>query len=291
VASPPVRRDACDLFFDPFHALYTAGLCDRIAPQESEKSPLPRPAPAARTDRAGYNASFAYPREGLDTSWGASPPARIEFAKRAVRIDLGAREVLFADDSSAGYDRLLSTLPLDQTLAMASLRVEAAQDPHTSVLVLNIDALRGPACPDHHWLYLPGSRSGFHRIGFYSNVDPGFLPAEHRETCTRVSLYVERAFAAGARPAEAEERRYAASVVAELQDWGFIAEPEVVDTSWVETAYTWSWPGSRWRELALEALERRGIELAGRYARWRFQGIADSIRDGLRAGARLREPD
>ena len=285
----------CDLFFHPFHALYTAGLCDRIAPQESEKSPVPRPVPpagdAAPRTGAGYNASFAYPREGLDTLVGRlAAGSRVEFAKRAVRMDPDAREVYFADGSSTGYDRLLSTLPLDQTLAMAGLRVEAAQDPHTSVLVLNIGALRGPACPDQHWLYLPGSRSGFHRIGFYSNVDSGFLPAAHREARSRVSLYVERAFAAGARPTEAEERRYAASVVAELQDWGFIAEPEVVDASWVETAYTWAWPGSRWRELALQALEQRGVELAGRYARWRFQGIADSIRDGLRAGARLREP-
>ncbi|HEY8156816.1 MAG TPA: FAD-dependent oxidoreductase [Myxococcota bacterium] len=279
----------CELFFHPFHELYTAGLCDRIAPQGSEKSPLARPGPAARTG-AGYNASFVYPREGLDTLVGRlAAGSRIELGKRAVRIASDAREVHFADGTTAGYDRLLSTLPLDQTLAMAGLRVEAAQDPHSSVLVLNIGALRGPACPDQHWLYLPGSRSGFHRIGFYSNVDAGFLPAAHRDSRTRVSLYVERAFAAGARSAEAEERRYAAAVVAELQDWGFIAEPEVVDASWVETAYTWSWPGSRWRERALEALEQRGVELAGRYACWRFQGIADSIRDGLRAGARLRE--
>ena len=58
-------------------------------------------------------------------------------------------------------------------------------DPHTSVLVLNL----GVTLPDtplarngYHWLYIPDSRSGFHRIGYYSNVDPPlFLPkAYHR---------------------------------------------------------------------------------------------------------------
>ena len=37
-------------------------------------------------------------------------------------------------------------------------------------------------------------------------------------------------------------------------------------------------------------LEAHGVEPVGRYARWHFQGIADSIRDGLRAGSLLREP-
>jgi hypothetical protein len=34
-------------------------------------------------------------------------------------------------------------------------------------------------------------------------------------------------------------------------------------------------------------LEDKGIYQIGRYGRWRFQGIADSIRDGLVAGSSL----
>jgi len=43
------------------------------------------------------------------------------------------------------------------------------------------------------------------------------------------------------------------------------------------------WPGSTWRKKAISALQEAGIEAIGRYARWHFQGIADSIRDGLGA--------
>ena len=32
-------------------------------------------------------------------------------------------------------------------------------------------------------------------------------------------------------------------------------------------------------------LEQAGIRPVGRYARWRFQGIADSLAEGLAAGA------
>ena len=285
----------CQLFFHPFHQLYTAGLCDRIAPQEAGKSLAPRAAAIAgaapATASRGYNASFVVPAEGLDSLVRRlAARTRIEYAKRAMRIDPGARQIEFSDGTFVGYDRLISTLPLDQTLAMAGLRVDVPPDPHTSVLVLNIGARRGPACPEQHWIYVPGSRSGFHRIGFYDNVDVSFLPAAYRSERSRVALYVERAFAGGARPDDSEVRRYAASVVDELASWGFIGLPEVVDASWVETAYTWSWPGSDWRALALRRLEAHGVEPVGRYARWHFQGIADSIRDGLRAGSLLREP-
>jgi hypothetical protein len=77
--------------------------------------------------------------------------------------------------------------------------------------------------------------------------------------------------------------------VAELQAWGFIEEAEVVDPTWIEVAYTWSWPGSRWKPEALRRLQEADIFQVGRYGRWIFQGIADSIRDGFYAGSSMRE--
>ena len=58
----------------------------------------------------------------------------------------------------------------------------------------------------------------------------------------------------------------------------------MVDPTWIDVAYTWSWPGSTWRVKALKALEEHGIYQVGRYARWVFQGIAESIKDGFIAG-------
>ncbi len=71
-------------------------------------------------------------------------------------------------------------------------------------------------------------------------------------------------------------------------EWGWIGEVEVIDHTWIEVAYTWSWPGSSWREKALKVLEEHGIYQAGRYGRWKFQGIAESLRDGIVAGAFLK---
>lgn len=282
-------RTLSDLFFDPFHALYTNGLYTRIAPQDGYKSPVNlRTAMVGAfegTAPVGYNATFVYPAAGLDgLARGLAEGCRVEYGRRAVSIDTRARTVGFADGGCVGYDRLISTLPLHTALEIAGLDA-GVPDPCTSVLVLNIGARRAPSCPDDHWVYVPSSLSGFHRVGFYSNVDPSFLPARSPER--RVSLYVERAYAHGARPDDWTTACYADEVVSELQDWGFIGDADVVHPTWIDVAYTWAWPGSRWRSDALRLLEKHGVHQVGRYGRWIFQGIADSIRDGLYVGAAL----
>jgi hypothetical protein len=62
----------------------------------------------------------------------------------------------------------------------------------------------------------------------------------------------------------------------------------VVHPTWIDVAYTWSWPGSGWTAEALRMLEDQSIYQVGRYGRWQFQGIADSIRDGFVAGRKSR---
>jgi protoporphyrinogen oxidase len=276
----------CELFFAPFHELYTAGLTGRIAPQDAHKLPIDRAlvrAGAQGTSIAvGYNVTFRYPARGLDhlVSTMASE-CNLQLGAEVTRICPRERLVELTDGKTYPYRRLLSTLPLDRTLALAGLTVSSKPDPHTSVLVLNIGGTAGPRCPDHHWLYVPESRAGFYRVGFYSNVEPSFAPTGSRHGA-RVSIYVERAFSSGARRDPSEN--YAQAVIEELRDWGWIDEVEIVDPTWVETAYTWSYPGSQWRDQALSCLEAAGVEMVGRYARWRFQGIADSIREGLRTG-------
>ncbi len=273
----------CRDFFFPFHELYTAGLYHRIAPQDGYKSPV-------TSASAGYNVEFGYPAAGLDSLIrGMAAQCRIQYASRVVAIDPRARRLQLADGRQIAYARLLSTLPLNRMIELTGIRLEAPADPWTSVLVVNIAARRGRNCPDVHWSYLPGSRAGFHRVGLYDNVEPTFLPPSGRAGNQLASLYVERAFVGGERPIGPECEAYAARVVAELQDWGFIGEVLLVDPTWIDVAYTWSWPGSSWKQQALAALAEVDIGQVGRYGRWIFQGIAGSIHDGLLAGQAARQ--
>lgn len=283
----------CRLFFFPFHDLYTAGLYRDIAPQDPYKSPV-NLAQAIRgafaeAPAAGYNVSYIYPRDGLDALARAmADRADLRCGKKATRIDPRRKEVTFADGSDTRYARLLSTLPLNRMMELTGLDPDELADPHTSVLVLNIGGVRGSRCPSDHWLYNPDAKSGFHRVGFYSNVDAAFVSRCDRAEDSRVALYIERAYVGGQRPTAAEVAAYQRAVERELQEWGFIAEVEVNDPTWIDVAYTWTRPGSQWRAKAMRRLEEYDIFPIGRYGRWVFQGIADSVRDGFIAGASFR---
>ena len=102
-------------------------------------------------------------------------------------------------------------------------------DPATAVLVVNIAGVKGRNCPSHHWVYLPSSRSGMHRVGFYSHVDGSFLPTKYRSCSDIVSIYAERSFASGAAPSAEEQVSISRAVVDELKDCEFIQQAIVVD--------------------------------------------------------------
>ncbi len=282
-------RTLYELFFRPFHDLYTSGLCDKIAPQDAYKSPVSLPAAIQGTFNptaaAGYNATFIYPKEGLNAlASRMAAQCDVHYGKRVADIDVQSREVAFSDGSGASYEFLISTLPLNRMMTITGLKAAARPDPAPAVLVVNIGAHRGRQCPPEHWVYIPSSKARFHRVGFYSNVDASFLPASGRGTSDRVSIYVEKSYPEGSKPSPLEMRALGESIAQELQEWGWIDGTEVVDPTWIDTAYTWSWVDSKWKLEALRLLQEQRIFQVGRYARWTFQGIADSIRDGFVAG-------
>lgn len=106
-----------------------------------------------------------------------------------------------------------------------------------------------------------------------------FLPKSARAAQNRVAMYVRRAYPQGQRPTEGETADYIMNVIRELQEWEFIGDMRVAHPTWVEVAYTWTWPDSTWKQRAIAALEQRDIYQAGRYGRWTFQGIAESLRE------------
>lgn len=255
----------CNVFFDPFNERYTAGYYNHVVQDDERKSP---------TQGSGYNDVFSYPRRGLDHLVDEiAKDCDIEYNMRAVNIDTDEKVVTFSNGQGIRYDRIISTIPLDVILKLSGVLHKPL--PYTSVLVLNIGAERGPYMPDDHWTYFPNSRSKFFRVGCYSNVDPMFAPEG------KVSLYVERTFDG---PQAAKMRlnfdRYQADVIAELQQMGWIKEPEVVDSNWIPHGYTWMFPGDT-REKVLKYLKKRDILSIGRYGKWKFQGILESFEDGL----------
>ena len=288
----------CRIFFVPFHERYTAGLFREIAPQDAYKSPIDkarvrRGAEQENTD-AGYNATFLYPARGLDTvSRWLAVRCDIRYGIAVSRIDPVSRSLELSDGRTHPYETVVATAPLNRTVEMAGLSKRVGPpEPYTSVMVLNL----GATLPDtplarngYHWLYIPDSRTGFHRIGYYSNVDPLFLPNGCRNSPERGSLYVETAFRGGERPSAEATQALVSAIIEELRQSGLIDKVEAADPTWVDVAYTWRRPGSDWVARATSACQECGIEPAGRYGRWSFQGIAASLKEGVLLGGVLRQ--
>lgn len=277
------------LFLFPFHNLYTAGLYTKIAPQDRYKTPVNKKliikGIREETPSAGYNVTFRYPKKGLDNLvMNMAKNCKIEFSKKVVKINLRNKEVFFEDGTSARYKKLVSTLPLNKMLCICGIKIDERPAPFTSVLVINIGAIKGKRCPPYHWVYTPKSKAGFHRVGFYSNVDEHFLPLTSKDRLQRVSIYVEKAYKDKKAPTKNDIKKISRDVIEELEEWKYIKKPEIVQPTWIETAYTWEYPNSKWRIKALSALKKYDIYQIGRYGKWKFQGIAESIRDGLEIG-------
>ena len=280
-------RPLCELFFFPFHERYTCGLYPELQAQDQAKSPSMSRGSA--NTAVGYNTKFAYPKRGLDHLFASlAGQCSIEYNARVTGIDIRTRVLSLSNGDQIPYSRLYTTLPLHHVMRLTGLGDPRGEDPALSVEVFNIGARRGAHCPPHHWVYVPFSRSGFHRIGFYSNVTSNFLPESVRQAGTHVSLYVECCAPEQTVPGAGKfmgSRRE--EVVNELMEWGFIEFPEVVDVSRVGVGYTWSWLKSEWKTESLRRLQAEGITQAGRYGRWEFQGMADSLAEGLKLGAEI----
>lgn len=282
-------KSLCDIFFHPFNNLYTAGLYKIIAPQDGYKSPVNkedvRKGFLGKSKSVGYNTTFTYPEKGLDELMRKlKNNCEINLNKEVKKIDLKNKVVHFSDKSSVHYKEIISTIPLDKMIQITGIKIDEKINPSTSVLVLNIGAKKGVKCPKDHWVYMTKNKARFHRVGFYSNVDQSFLPKSRRGE-NYVSIYVEKAYKKRVTPSKKEMGKFSKDVIKELKELGWVSEVEVFDPTWIETAYTWSYPKSKWREKSLRELEKNNIYQIGRYGRWVFQGLADSIKDGLMIGA------
>ena len=255
----------CNMFFHPFNEKYTAGLMDEIIQFDSYKSP-----PAGSV---GFVSKFSDPVGGLGTLVNKmAEKCDIRYTKKAVYIDPIEHEIEFEDETVVEYDRLISTIPLDVIMRLCER--DDFDLPYSSVFVLNIGAEQGPNLPREHWLYIPFCKCNFYRVGFYTNVNSDKAPPG------KVGLSVEIAFPSTINYEDLDIDYITYHVIQELQSWGWIKEVAVTDPTWVKTAYTWN-RNPEERERHIEWLEERDIISIGRYATWKFQGMAESIEQGL----------
>ncbi len=233
----------------------------------------------------GYNPRFMYPKRGgieclpLALATGVT---RIHKEHTLQLIDAKKKFVRFQNGREEPFDTLVTTIPLPLTYELLadvpdSLRQAARKLRAISVLNLNIGINR-PRISDQHWIYFPEGEYVFSRVGFPSNFSDSAAPPDTS------SMYIEITGAPGERPnVEAAFERS----IADLQRCGLLQKDDRILTRNVIDIRCAYIVFDRHRQDHLkdliEYLEHRGIHTAGRYGRWDYYSMEDSILSGKSA--------
>ena len=224
----------------------------------------------------GPNNTFRYPeRGGTGEIWrrlaGRFAPEQLQVNKAVSRLDSRNKELFFTDGSSAGYDILISTIPLDTLVYLSdidSLTGAAARLRHSSVHVVGI-GLRG-APPAHLktkcWMYFPENTSPFYRATVFSNYSPHNVPAGgHWSLMLEVSESPVKPV-----PATVTEQVVEGLLATRLID----SVDDIVDTWHYRAGHGYPTPSLE-RDAALAVLlpelEARGIYSRGRFGAWKYE--------------------
>ncbi len=237
----------------------------------------------------GYNPKFIYPKTGgIDCLPRAlaKPVRRIFRNEHVVSVDPKKNVVHLSSGREESYDYLISTLPLPSIFGMLkdtpdSLRIDARKLRAISVLNINLGIDR-PKIHDQHWLYFPEDEFIFSRVGFPMNFSDAVAPAGAS------SMYIEITHQPG-RQLNIEEAT--AKSIEGLEKCGILRKGDRLLTRVVldiQHAYVvFDEHRQKCLQGLLDYLESRRIFSAGRYGKWDYYSMEDSILSGKDAAGRI----
>ena len=233
----------------------------------------------------GYNPKFLYPKNGgIDClpQALARPLNAIHTEHTLESIDSRRKVVRFSNGREEQYDTLVSTISLPLLYRLLAdtpddLRTAADKLAILSVLDFNVGVDR-PNISDQHWIYFPEDQYIFSRVGFPSNFSSTVAPPGTS------SIYIEITHQPDARPnlTEAYDR-----AITDLQKCGVLRSDDrilTVNTINITHAYVvFDEHRQRHIDRLLGYLESNDIFPAGRYGRWEYFSMEDSILSGKSA--------
>lgn len=262
----------------------TSAWCERFVPRPTLEDVIA--GAVGKPRRAlGYNQEFVYPSHGIGqlSRALARELAHLELNAAPVRVELAAKQLIF-EHECVGYDRLVSSIPLDKLLELCGPLPEAVARAQralrcTHLYYLDI-ALSVPTRQDWHWVYVPEERYPFYRVGCYSNF------SEHMAPARAASLYVE--LAERTRP---DLNALLPRVTRGLVELGVIrgtSDVAFARLRRIDHAYViFDHQHAEATELAHAFLAEHGALSSGRYGQWTYSSMEDALESGRRAVRQL----
>jgi protoporphyrinogen oxidase len=237
----------------------------------------------------GYNPKFIYPRRGgIDCLPQALARSinRVQTNETVEYIDPKKKYVRMRSGLEVTYDVLISTLPLPviyRMLKHTSDAFIAAAEKLRAISILNINVgINRPNISDQHWIYFPEDQYVFTRVGFPANFSKSVAP----EAASSIYIEITHRMDEPVNVEEAFERS-----IMDLRKCGILCDSDRVLTRHVlDIKYAYViFDAHRQQHLQnlIDYLESRDIFSAGRYGRWDYHSMEDSILSGKAAAEQV----
>ena len=237
----------------------------------------------------GYNPIFHYPvNEGISILPSSFLPYinNLNLNMKVSSISLKKKKITFTNGAEAGYDFLVSTMPLPELIkscddAPAKIKSLAKGLKYISVYDINLGISR-EGISDKHWIYFPEKDYPFYRLGFPMNFSKSLVPEGLS------SMYVEISHKDGR---EIPKERLINDAVNGLIKAGIlknddeIAVKDIVDIKYAYVVYDFH------RQKAVPIIQKylngNNIFSIGRYGAWEHTSMEDAIYQGKVTAQRL----
>ena len=218
--------------------------------------------------QTGYNPVFFYPSQGIGEVIKG-------FLKKGVRIKKGNLEKVGEGKVRVGerwirYRNLYLTIPLPEIIKITPFLKEFREYPFDYVgMKILLLAVKGKLINNAHWIYFAQKNLPFTRVGSFTNISKEMSPEGYS------SIWIE----VPVRNKIPEDR----SIIDAIKSTGLL-DGKVLFTKSLYFPYAYPIRDDVTDMVVKEiegVLERRGIHLSGRFARWEYNTMSDSIKRGM----------
>lgn len=227
----------------------------------------------------GYNSTFLYSPtsgiQGLIDAFLKEKNVNVTLNETVIDIDL-TNKIVKTNKRTITYETLINTLPLD-------LFTKLAQQPRFDLKSVNVGVYNftyegdaSPVIKDKCWVYVPDKRIPFYRVGYYSYM------SKKSDT----SIYVEVAFESDSIIMHSLD-----SIDIALRKHRFIDDNAkvkdrqqlLISPAYVILEKDTEEKVSKYRE----SLKMQNVYLTGRYGKWEYSSIEDTIIDAKELANKL----
>jgi protoporphyrinogen oxidase len=240
-------------------------------------------------DPVGATAFFWYPKKGAIEPLPRALGERVRnvhLNRRAERIELPGKNLVFADGEVVPFERLILSLPLSKIPDLVSgvpPEIERACRAlrYQGIYCVNLGIDR-PTISEKHWVYFYEEPFPFHRLSFPATFSPDTVPPGKSSIATEVAFSADRPLD---RDTAVEKTIAALRLAGILQPDDRI---ELVHTEEISPAYViYDLDHKVNVGLIRSWLQENGIFPVGRFGEWQYFNMDHSMRSGKTAAEEI----